>query len=254
MISKKEIERIVGSCGICSFENIKDRLIDCRKKAEIPQNAKSVILFTFPYKVKEEKPLNISRYAAVSDYHTLAAEILNKYCQKLKETYKNNAFVSFADNSPVPEVYASVKAGLGVLGKNGLLITKEYGSFVFIGEIVTDLEIEAQNLNKTCINCGVCEKVCPVSLDKEKCLSKVTQQKKITKEEENLIKENDCVWGCDICSDVCPMNKGVKTTDIEEFITSYRNAYLSGEDTKNRPYMWRGKEVIERNLKIIDKD
>jgi epoxyqueuosine reductase QueG len=261
MISKKEIERIVGSCGICSFEKIKDHLIDCRKKAEIPQNAKSVILFTFPYKVKEEKPLNISRYAAVLDYHTLAAEILNKYCQKLKETYKNNAFVSFADNSPVPEVYASVKAGLGVLGKNGLLITKEYGSFVFIGEIVTDLKIESDsNEFKNCIGCKKCIDACPskaiseTGLNRNSCLSEVTQRKgELSDAEKALMKECGCVWGCDICQDICPMNKNAAETKIEEFLSSAKPNVSLGCELTDRAYEWRGRKVIERNISIFNK-
>lgn len=235
--------------GVCSFEAVKDKLINCRKKAEIPENAKSIIIFAFPYKVREEKPLNISRYAAVTDYHTVVEKYLTDYCKVLGNEFKNNRFVPFVDNSPIPEVYAGAVSGLGVEGKNGLLITKEYGSFVFLGEIVTDLYIESQNKYSSCINCGLCERLCPVALNKENCISKITQQKKdLTDEQKDLIKKNGSVWGCDICSDNCPLNKGAKLTDIKEFISSYRQKYEIGEDFANRPYSWRGKEVIERNV------
>ena len=240
--------------GVCSFDLIKDRLLECRKKADIPENAKSVIVFTFPYKVFEEKPENISRYAAVRDYHPVIESFLKEYAEKLKAVYKENLFNVFVDNSPVPEVYCAAAAGLGVIGENGLLITEKYGSFVFIGEIVTDLYIPCENKVNYCINCGACRKACPVGLNKEKCLSAVTQKKKeLTEEEISLIKNNGTVWGCDICAEACPMNKEKELTHIKEFTDSYRNSYSPDEDPTNRPYIWRGKNVIDRNNNIMIK-
>ena len=238
--------------SVCSFGAVSDKLINCRKKAEIPENAKSIIMFAFPYKVKNEKPLNISRYAAVTDYHEVVENILNNYCSALKKEFSDNEFVPFVDNSPIPEVYAGALSGLGVKGKNGLLITKEYGSFVFIGEIVTDLYIESKENYAECINCGLCEKVCPVSLNKENCISKITQQKKEPdKEQIALIKESGSVWGCDICAEICPMNKDKKLTDIKEFVNSYRDFFTPEEDEAHRPYNWRGKEYVIRNIDIL---
>ncbi len=237
--------------SVCSFTAVKDKLLNCRKKADIPENAKSIIIFAFPYKVKNEKPLNLSRYAAVKDYHEVVENFLNGYCIALKKEFPQNSFVPFVDNSPIPEVYAGAVSGLGVRGKNGLLIVKEYGSFVFLGEIVTDLHIESKNDYKECVNCGLCEKLCPVSLNKENCISKITQQKKeLNAEQIALIKKCGSVWGCDICSESCPMNKGAKTTDIEEFVNSYRNSFCKNEDSFGRPYNWRGKEVITRNFDL----
>lgn len=238
--------------GVCSFSAVENRLINCRKKAEIPKDAKSIILFTFPYKVKEEKPENISRYAAVADYHPIVEERLKNLVNALSKAFPDNAFVPFADNSPIPEVYCAAAAGLGVIGKNGLLITKEYGSFVFIGEVVTNLQLETENKVQGCINCGACLKACPVGLNKEKCLSAVTQKKKeLTEEEKRLLKENGSAWGCDICAEVCPMNKGKALTNIEEFINTYRSFYSPDESPENRPYMWRGKAVIDRNNELL---
>ncbi|MBE6729245.1 MAG: DUF1730 domain-containing protein [Ruminococcaceae bacterium] len=254
-VPQSKICEIVGECGVCSFETLKNNLINCRKTNEIPKDAKSVILFTFPYKVREEKPLNISRYAAVCDYHTVVGKILKEKTNTLKKAYPEYCFVPFADNSPIPEVYAAAAAQLGVLGENGLLITKKYGSFVFIGEIVTDLPIESKKNISHCIGCGKCKTACPVGLDKENCLSKISQQKKpLLPEQEVLIGENGSVWGCDICSEICPMNKNRALTYINEFKKSYRHKYTLNEDGENRPYNWRGKEVIERNFRIIGKD
>lgn len=238
--------------GVCDFALVEDKLINCRNKEKLPKSAKSIILFVFPYKIKEEKPRNISRYAAINDYHIIVMDYLNSIIADLKKEYPHNEFVGFTDNSPIPEVFAAASCGLGVKGKNGLLINEKYGSFVFIGEIVTDLYIEHTAQYGECINCGVCEKMCPVGLGKDKCLSAVTQKKKnLTDEEELQIKNSGCIWGCDICSEVCPMNKGKEKSNIKEFVNSYRDEYVPGEDMTNRPYAWRGAEVIIRNYNIL---
>ncbi len=238
--------------GVCDFSLVADKLINCRNIEKLPKNAKSIILFAFPYKIKDEKPKNISRYAAITDYHTVVINYLNNIIADLKKEYPHNEFVAFCDNSPVPEVFAAVNSGLGVKGKNGLLINDKYGSFVFIGEIVTDLYIEGTSEYNECINCGKCEKMCPVSLNKEKCLSAVTQKKKdLTEDEVNKMILGGCIWGCDICSEVCPMNNNKGKSNIEEFINSYRNEYVLGEDSKDRPYAWRGEGVIKRNYNIL---
>lgn len=252
-MKKERIESLLGvNVGVCSFSEVQDKLISCRNKEKLPENAKSVILFLFPYKVKQEKPKNICRYASVADYHTICDNILQGYVKILKNEHNEHNFVPFVDNSPIPEVYAASVAGLGDVGKNGLLINKDYGSYVFIGEIVTDLEIEANSFYSECIDCGACKKACPVGLDKQKCLSAVSQKKgELSKEEADLLKNSGCVWGCDICAEVCPMNKDKKTTNIEEFIGSYRNGYTLSEDITDRAYAWRGEKVIKRNYEII---
>lgn len=237
--------------GVCEFSAVSKNLINCRKKTEIPENAQSIILFVFPYKVKENPPENISRYAAVDDYHPIVEKYLKECCEILQNAFPQNKFIPFCDNSPIPEVYAASCGGLGVIGKNGLLITEKYGSFVFIGEIVTDLKLNAGNTPKECINCGICSQKCPVGLDKERCISKLTQQKKpLSDEEQRLIRCGGSIWGCDICAEYCPMNKDKEIAPLAEFKDSYRNSYTPDEDTTNRPYIWRGKEIIERNHNI----
>ena len=258
---KKIVSEILEKSGIknfgfCDFSLLENDLIDCAAKLRLPQNSKSVITFLFPYKIKMKKPKNISRYAAVEDYHKVCSKILEKICLNLKEKFKENEFRFFIDNSPIKEVKAAVYSGLGVCGKNGLLINKKYGSFCFIGEIVTDLKIQTVKNNITnCIGCNICIKNCPSGFlgdKKNKCLSAITQQKKpLTDEEKELIKKSGCIWGCDICQEVCPMNKDKEFTKVNEFITSYRDEYTENEDIKNRAYEWRGEKVIKRNFDIL---
>ena len=253
---KSTITDILGSIGVknvgfCAFDSVKDHLLDCRAKSRLPKNAKTIIICAFPYKVKENAPKFLSRYAAVPDYHNIVGEILENACRVLKQKYGDFAFEYFCDNSPIPEVHAAAEAGLGVKGDNGLLITPDYGSFVFLGEIVTDLQIECENKYDECTHCEKCKNTCPIALDKSNCLSNLSQKKKLTDCELNILKQNNILWGCDICGEACPMNKNAKCTDIAAFNDGYRDQYIIGEDTNNRPYTWRGEEVIKRNYENI---
>lgn len=255
ILNKNNIENF----GVCGFADFKDSLINCAAKKRLPENAKSVIVCIFPYRVKKQKPQNICRYCSIEDYHIICGEILSSAATQLTKEFEGFTFVHFADNSPVPEVKAAALSGLGVVGKNHLLINEKYGSFVFIGEIVTDLEIKFKKKKiKNCIGCDQCIKSCPTGhLSKEKniCLSSLTQKKgNLTPAEEKIIKNNNTVWGCDICQDVCPMNSNKELTNIKEFVSSYRDKYEIYEDSYHRPYLWRGTEVIERNYKIINEN
>ena len=248
--------------GVCSFDKVKDNLHECRAKSRVPKNAKSVIVIAFPYLLDESNysESNISKYAVVSDYHGYVVPLLDSVCKKLTVEHPENSFVPFADNSPVSEVYAACLAGIGVRGLNSLLLTEEYGSFVFIGEIITDLYIEptGEKING-CVKCGKCKQACPNGainengIDKEKCLSGITQKKgELTEEEKQLIKKTGCAWGCDICQNVCPYNKNAKQTYIEEFTGSALPVVDINTPVEGRAFAWRGKGVIERNLKILD--
>ena len=147
---KRKILEIINKNGIrdagfCAFDLVKERLLPCRAMRRLPENAKKVILLLFPYKVRDAHPENICRYAAVPDYHDITQKYLLNITDDLKKEFPEYKFESFADNSPIPEVSAAAAAGLGVYGENGLLINKTYGSWCFICEIVTDLEIPAGN-------------------------------------------------------------------------------------------------------------
>lgn len=243
--------------GVCEFEKTLP-LIECRAKLRLPQNPKSVIVCLFPYYVGENKNRNVSKYAVVPDYHNVAMEILTDVAEKLTKLYPKNSFQPFVDSSPIREVAAAYNCGLGVVGKNGLLINKKYGSFVFVGEIVTNLEITPSlSISESCLNCHKCENACLGGalkngrINKDKCLSHITQKKgELTPLETSLVKKGGLVWGCDTCSDVCPLNKNVPQTPIEQFYKNQTPVY-NGVFQKTSAYAWRPKTVIERNLLIV---
>ena len=147
--------------GCCRFES--DLVLpDVRSVSRLPQNAKSVLIGLFPYYVGENPNRNLSLYSCIPDYHTIVGKMLDDACLGLKALFPDNQFVPFVDASPIREVTAALRAGLGVRGKNGQLITEAYGSMVFIGEIVSDLELNAVSLpEKECENCGACLSACP---------------------------------------------------------------------------------------------
>lgn len=268
---EKTIIEIMSCCamplwGVAPFSALKTSLIQCSGLKRLPENAKTVITAIFPYYCKSAGG-SISRYAAALDYHVVVGEMLQKAVTMFADRFPSEVFLPFCDSSPVPEVFSAQLAGLGMIGKNGLLITPEYGSFVFIGEIVTSIELTFEGKQKkTCNNCGRCVAKCPggaitqQGICRERCVSHLTQKKgNLSAEEQKLIKNADTIWGCDICQTVCPMNQNIKETNIEKFKSNIINT-LTLEEIKNkkfddkhksRAFMWRGKEILLRNISIL---
>lgn len=246
--------------GVCRFADLADGLLPCRAAARLPQNAASVIVYLFPYWLGEEayRGANVSKYAVPADYHTVAGDYLARAAAALKARWPENEFVPFCDNSPLPEVRATVLAGLGAKGRNGLLLNETYGSYCFIGEIVTDRVLPAYDgPPKTCLNCGLCERACPTgalhdgTVDKALCLSDVSQRKtEPTPEQRELMRKTGCVWGCDVCQDVCPVNRNLPLTPVPEFRESARAVFHAGDPIEGRAYAWRGRAVIDRNAAL----
>lgn len=207
---------------------------------------------------------NISLYARGLDYHIWVKEALNRASQELKELYPNNFFKPYTDTSPYDEVMLAYECALGALGKNRLIITDKYGSFVFIGIIETDLECFApKREKKQCLGCMACVKACPVSaisergVDSQKCLSHITQKRgELQKDEEESIKNHSLIWGCDLCQTVCPMNKGAERSQREELIASLSLDDLDMSDRAFRKrysqfaFSFRGVQPLKRNLRI----
>ena len=102
--------------------------------------------------------------------------------------------------------------------------------------------------------CGNCKKACPSGLQRDHCLSALSQQKKeLSEEEKALLLQNNIIWGCDICAEICPLNKNSNITYIKEFIEGYRDSYTLGEDISGRAYEWRGEKTVSRNAKLFEK-
>lgn len=249
--------------GFSSFDGIKDRLLECAAKRRIPENTKTLISVLFPYYLGEEyyEHTNVSRYAVSEDYHIIAGNMLNSIKEELQKAYPENKFEAFTDNSPFPEVRCAVRAGLGVMGVNNLFINKDYGSWVFLGEIATDKYFPPfEGEYSLCVGCNRCIEACPgkaltgQGIIKEKCLSFLSQKKgELDEETAAAIAATGCAWGCDICQTVCPLNINAKPTPIKEFFETAKPIVTKETEIENRAFSWRGKAVIDRNLDIVAK-
>ena len=223
-----------------------------------PENIKSAFFWLIPYYTGKHSNRNVSLYAVSRDYHVFSKVLANELSIKLKELYPDEEFYFFCDSSPVNEVDAAAKCGLGVIGKNRLLINDKYGSYVFIGSLLTTIKAEtkAVETKKTCLGCDACLKECDfLSGKREYCYSELNQRKVVTEKELEIIKSRKIRWGCDDCQQGCPMNKNVAKTPIpffyEEVIDTLNIEILEGmskKQFKERAYSWRGKNNISRNL------
>lgn len=229
--------------------------------SKLPGFTKSVCFFLVPYYVKDSEKGNISLYAVPRDYHLYVRGLSERLSDFLSKKGADVSTRIFADNSPFSERICAERAGLGIIGKNRLLINSEYGSFVFIGSICLSDNISISHLGKKfkgdiCGNCEKCLSACPFfSTRCDVCLSALTQKKKISDTELEIIAGCRTKWGCDICQLVCPKNKNIPETPIE-FFRERRIPFLSvesldamsEEEFSERAYSWRGREVIKRNL------
>ncbi len=243
-------------------------LSDCRvlrpyllERAGISQG--SVIMLAVPYAVPYEQR-TVSMYAVAKDYHVYFDALFASVLPALRADFPDHVFAGFADHSPIAEVEAACMAGLGIMGSNGLLLTREHGSYVFLGEIVTTLPTDqAPQPILHCPDCGACRRACPVELSRDTCLSALTQKKgELDDLQIKRLREHDLIWGCDTCQEVCPYTAAAKRAGtlytqvpyfLEDLIPCPDLSLLQSmtdEDFSHRAYAWRGRETICRNILI----
>ena len=242
-----------------------------REKARaLCPGASAVLVAAFPYYAGEGEG-NLSLYARGEDYHRVLGRRLNTVCTFLVEQYPSYRFIPGADSSPLPEREAAWAAGIGLRGKNGLVILPPYGSYLFLGTILTDcpLEVEARPAAPDCLSCGACAAACPTGalgpdgrVEVSRCLSDLTQRKgAVTAEEGALLRSHGLIWGCDRCQTVCPYNRAAALTPLPEFregllpaLTSADLAGLTGRSFQakygGRAFAWRGPGPLRRNLAL----
>lgn len=187
-----------------------------------------VLLNYFPSQQQNHSAPKIAKYAYGKDYHYIVKEKLRKIVETIPEI-KIDIQQCFCDSAPVLERRWAEKAGLGWIGKNTCLINKTLGSYFFIGEIITDVELLYDNpiVPSHCGTCSRCVDACPTKalvsphvIDARKCISYQTIENKedIPLEIGEVLSGN--VFGCDICQDVCPWNKKAKFHSCHEFVPS----------------------------------
>jgi epoxyqueuosine reductase len=189
---------------------------------EIFPQAKSVVVVALNYFTPhqhQQSPATgkVSRYAWGDDYHDVVKEKLASLLSWIREQEPRAEGKICVDIQPTMDKAWAVRAGLGWLGKHSNVITPEYGSWVFIGELLLNLELDhdTQRVEDHCGTCTLCIDACPTAaitetyvVDSNKCISYATIELRApelpVEVEENL---SGWFYGCDICQDVCPWNR-----------------------------------------------
>ncbi len=259
--------------GCCDFAALRFAEEARAKALSLCPDASRVLLAAYPY-YAGDRPGNLSLYARGEDYHQALSRRLGMVAQALSEACPGFRFIPGADNSPLPEGQIARLAGVGLQGRNGLVIVPPYGSWVFLGTILTDCPLEpSPSPAADCIGCNACVRVCPggalssFPFDQEKCLSAITQKKgELTAQQQRLLKKHPLIWGCDLCQTVCPYNRDVRHSPLTDltgaedtlpYLASLQSDDLEGLTNRsfraeygNRAFAWRGPAVLRRNLAL----
>lgn len=199
------------------MENHFDKRLDPRLLVDGAQSVISLGLnyYSEQQQTDPEAP-KISRYAFGADYHEVIKNKLFLLLGFIRENVGEVGGRAFVDSAPVLDRAWAKKAGLGWIGKNGNLISKQKGSFFFLAELIIDLELE-YDIEPTQDHCGTCTRcidacptdaiIAPSVVDGSRCISYLTIELKNEIPQEFKGKMDNWAFGCDICQDVCPWNR-----------------------------------------------
>jgi len=199
------------------MENHFDKRLDPRLLVEDAKSVISLGLNYFnPQKQHDTEAPKISNYAFGADYHEVIKKKLFLLLDFIHEQIGEVGGRAFVDSAPVLDRAWAKKAGMGWIGKNGNLISKQKGSFFFLAELIVDLELE-YDIEPTQDHCGTCTRcldacptqaiVAPAVVDGSRCISYLTIELKNEIPQEFKGKTDNWMFGCDICQDVCPWNR-----------------------------------------------
>ncbi|GAA3022530.1 tRNA epoxyqueuosine(34) reductase QueG [Tetragenococcus solitarius] len=271
-------QKAAGHTSGFEHPNIDERLYP-ELTFENPQSIIAIAL-AYPTKIHEKVPRDEKRgqFARASwgvDYHHILKDRLTKLIHFIegsaesKKEAENWRFAPQVDTGELVDVAVAQRAGLGFIGRNGLLITEEYGSFVYLGEIITNIQFEPDEPKPFgCGDCTRCITHCPTGallgdgrMDAQKCLSYQTQTKKMMPRKYRKQIHN-VIYGCDICQLVCPYNQGKDFHFHQEMAPAMDEVRpklapmlsMSNKEFKEKfghlAGFWRGKKPLQRNALI----
>ena len=197
------------------MENHFDKRLDPTLLVDGAKSVISLLLNYYPSEFQQSDSYKISKYAFGQDYHFVIKDKLNALLSEMQSFIGEISGRAFVDSAPVLDKAWAAKSGLGWIGKNSNLITKQVGSFYFIAELIIDLELDYDTATTDhCGNCTACIDACPTDaivapyvVDGSKCISYFTIELKDNLPLELKGKFDDWAFGCDVCQDVCPWNK-----------------------------------------------
>ncbi len=240
----------------------------------LPQ-ARSVVCVAVPYATAQPRARSglrgrVSNYAWSRDYHGRLRALLGAVAREIDEAAGTQATAVVCDTRPLAERALAARSGLGWIGKHTNLISPVLGSFVFLGEVVTTLELPPDTPSrKSCGACRRCVDACPTqalrgdyTIDANRCISDLTQRTdSIPANMRPLL--GDWVWGCDICQLVCPPTQSARHTassewspcDLETARPSLPDLLRLRSGAFRRRFRetamgWRGAAVLRRNAAV----
>lgn len=233
-----------------------------------------VLVFFFPYMTREKlmksKNSNLSYHAYSKDYHPICKNLMEGFFKDISKPNVNYYIQS--DNGFFNERFFAINIGLCAQGVNSMAIHPQYGSFGFLGLIMTDMELKVYQTEKSiCRRCNRCIEACPTktineeSFQRNLCFSYLTQKKDLSEKETLSLKKHDKVFGCDSCQTICPENFNIIYSKNEDFtrdllynIGLEEIDSISNREFKrlyaDRNFSWRGKNILKRNIGLIEKD
>ncbi len=242
---------------------------------EVMPHAKTIIAVGVSYNKNIDKPEDeykkgiISHHVFKTDYHTVMQEKMRNLIEKIKEKAGDGCkFQYYCDNGTLDDRIAAYLAGIGFFGKNNFIINEKYGSYIFLGHILTDLALESDNPAKTlCNDCRACIDSCPngaivdsYCFNAKKCISNLTQKKVLSDMEKQAIGRH--IYGCNICQQACRFNISAPVCNEKNFCAETDDVYVDcdniinmdeeafKEKYKNTAMYWRGYEIIMRNASV----
>ena len=245
----------------------KEKRYDPRLLVEGTKSIVTVLYNYFPkQQIGDHGRYKIAKYAYGADYHDVLKRKMRQLLERIEaQTGKLEGCRVFVDSAPVLDRAWAVRCGLGFIGKNTTLIHPKKGSFFFIGHLFLPLELEETGtpLANRCGRCTRCIDACPTGaleapfqIDARKCISYLTIEYKGSLEGHNPERFNGWMYGCDTCQDVCPLNVDAQVTYIRPFLDR-ANPNVTVDDlatADDRAYLYRGRAVIERNIKALEED
>lgn len=236
---------------------------------------KSIISAAIAYKTIDPdiKPHSglLSRYAWGQDYHKILSKRLERFAMWMQKTWNVQSYLIAIDTKPTIDRAIFLRAGLGWVGKNCCVFSSQYGSWIFLGSIFTDVKLPSTNFppqTQSCPeNCNLCLKACPTNalfapyqINPHICISYLTQMKGfIPRELRSKIGTN--LWGCDICQQVCPANKKsacghdcflpLESSSVEVIPLLNITKKEFNRHFGSTPIGWAGKSVLQRNAAIV---
>src|SRR5688572_11332965 len=176
---------------------------------------------------EDREKASIARYARGRDYHKVLRDRLQKLCDRIAAEVGEFGYRVFTDSAPVMEVELAARAGIGWRGKHTLLLSRDAGSWFFLGEIYCDIPLPlGEPTSNACGTCERCIEICPTQairgpyqLDARRCISYLTIEHKSAIPEELRPLIGNRVYGCDDCQAVCPWNRFAQPTAEGDFQT-----------------------------------